>query len=1138
MLKHITALLVLGSLPLAAQMGRGTILGTVTDPTGAAVPRASVTVTNVATNIAYHTVTNGDGYYTTPGMVVGSYSVSVQANGFKEFLRTGIQLEVDQKIVIDAALQVGNVSQSVEVSGAAPLVDVASATMGNVVENQRIQNLPLNGRNVLNLTLLSPNIRSNGNPTGSGIGERGFDVANISVNGGQGGYNQFTIDGGVANNAVQDEVNVNPAPDSVQEFKVQSVAVSAEYGFTLGGTVNVATKSGTNDLHGTLYDYLGNDAFNARNAFAATLTPERYNQFGGSLGGPVWIPKIYNGKNRTFFYYNYEGYRYSYWGYNYATVPTVAERGGDFSQYEDAKGNLIPIYDPATTAINPNGSGYIRQPFPGNIIPSSRFDKITPKFLNFVAQPNAAPTNIYQQTNNYYYQSSGGADSHQHMARLDQKFSDNNMFYARYMTFAQYPVASIGGVVPWSISGRADLYKDQNLVVSDTNIFSPSVVNDFRLSLARQYFTYQSPTVGQNWPQRLGMPSGFTNILPTMNLPGLSIGPGFVGNYRAGLVSGLFDAVTLIRGNHSIKVGTEIRRNLMPTGATVPANAGNWSFDGGLTNNPQSPTGTGAGLAQFLLGAVSSGSITSYGDTTLLNYSASFFVQDDWRVSRRLTLNLGLRDDFQQGAYETHDRLSNFNPYVTNPQTNLPGLTQYADQGSFPSILSGGPELSPRIGLAWDVRGDGKTALRAAYSIFYADVHNIVYSSNGYGAYSTNYLPPNSNGNYPAFYFDQGLPYPWIAPLGNQMGPNINLVGGANFVQSNQHEPMSQQWEVSLQHQLPGNWMVEAAYTGNHGTHLEASGYNLNQLNPMYDTQYKMALQNQVPNPYAGILPGVLGGKTVPQSQLLLPYPWVQGITVGNPSVLMGNSIYDAFVLSVQKRMSHGLTAQVSYTFSKMISDSLYSNIDYSSAQSEGGGYQNGLYDRAAERSVDPLDVTHRLVVSVVYDLPFGTGKRFNFNNRVLNGILGGWQFTTITTAQSGLPLRVTGASNFLANRPNSTGISPTLSNHNANLWLNPAAFINPPDWTFGNVGRTLPQTWGPGLINSDASLIKDTRIREQATLEFRAEFFNSLNHVNLGMPITSFQAGPDGTNVNANFGKILSARSARSGQLALKVIF
>jgi hypothetical protein len=1145
LMKAISRLiLMLAGLPLAAQQGRGTIFGTVTDPAGAAVPAASVVVTNTSTNFTFRTETNSEGYFTTPALIVGPYSVAVAANGFKKAVRTGVTLEVDQRAPVNVTLEIGSVAESIEVTGAAPLVDVSSAAMGKVVENRRIQDLPLNGRNVFNLVLLTPNVRNNSNATGSGIAERGVAVANISINGGQGGYNAFSIDGGNAQNTVLNEVNVNPAPDAVQEFKVQSVAASAEYGFTLGGTVSVATKSGANEFHGSLYEFLRNDAFDARNAFSRTKAPLRYNQYGGAAGGPVWIPKIYDGHNRSFFFVNYEAYRHKFWGDNYATVPPMDQRGGDFSNLRDARGTLIPIFDPATTQVNPSGSGYVRQPFAGNLVPKNRFDPVTVKMLEFPAVPNATPTNVFQNTNNLFFRSSGGTESYQTAVRFDQRITDRNTMYVRYMDFWHRPLAYTGGVVPWAINGRDDRYKTRNAVVSDTHTFSPRVLNDLRLSLSRQYFTFGSPTVGQGWPKKLGLPDGFADVFPIANF-GLAtasgfngtIGPGFVGNIRAGVGLQLFESVTMIFGKHSLKAGTEIRRTNGVAGVLAPANAGAWNFSG-LTTNPQAATGTGSGLAQFLLGAVSSGSVTANGATTIMNHSASFFLQDDWRITRRLNLNLGLRYDYQQSPFEAHNRFSNFNIFETNPLTKLPGLTQYADQTSFPGIRGGKPNLSPRIGFAHDLRGDGRTALRGAYSIFYASMHNIAYSTSGYGTFSTPYDPPNGNSNFPAFQFSKGLPSPWLEPRGNKLGPSINLSSGAIWVQANQPAPMSQQWNLSLQHQFKSGWMVEGAYTGNKGTHLEARAYDYNQLDDKYYPQYQQALNDQLPNPYAGIIPGALGGTTIPRSQLLKAIPYVGSITVGSPSNLFGNSFYNALVLTAEKRMSKGLAMLASYTYGKAIGDSLYSNIDFASEQGNSDGYQTGKYDRRRERSLDSQDVRHRLVVSLVYELPFGKGRRFAAGNRVADSVIGGWQVNTITTGMSGLPLVVRGANNFRANRPDSTGISARLENHNANLWINPAAFINPPNWTLGNLGRTLPDARRPGVFNVDFSLIKDTRLTERLRLQFRAEAFNAMNHVNLGAPNTTFTAGADGRNVNANFGKILSARSARNGQFALKLIF
>lgn len=1138
--------LLLAFLPiLHAQLGRGVILGTVTDTSGASIPNTTIVITNAGTNVSLKTQTNTDGFFTSPGLVIGEYSVEADAQGFKRYVRRGITLELDQKAEINIKLEVGVATQSVEVRADSPMVDTESATAGKVVNEREIQDLPLNGRNAFSMLGLTAGVNNNTNPVNAGFGSRGYEVANVSINGGPSAYNSFTIDGGNNNNTVLNEVNANPAVDSIAEFKVLSNTMSAEYGFTLGGVVNVATKSGANVYHGTAYEFFRNNALDARNAFATTPPYLRYNQYGGTAGGPVWLPKLYRGQNRTFFFVNYEAYLEHTQSTSFATVPTLLQRDGNFSQTKTAQGALYPIYDPQTTVQTSSG-GWTRTLFPGNIIPTSRFDPVTSKLLSYVSLPNTTPINPYTNQNNFYNVSGGGLTSHQMMLRFDQRLSNRNQMYVRYMDFHHHPLPSTGGVVPWVISGRSDEYETRNFIVSDTHTFSPTVINDFRLSLARQYFTYESPSVGGNWPQNLGLPTNF----PPYTVPGISgttftIGGQYPGNFRSGLTSQLYDGVTVVRGTHTLKMGIEIRRNQGNTGNLVPCDSGTWSFTGSLTQNPASPNGTGYSFAQFLLGAVGSGTINCYGDQTLKNTSASPFIQDDWKATRRLTLNFGLRYDYQQPAYESHNRESNFDLQEINPLTGLRGLTVFGTNQPLPPTINDKLDFSPRIGFAYALTGDGKTVFRGGYGMFYAAVQNVAPSTSGYGQASTAYPSADGLGYLPAFYMKNGLPFQPNLPAGASLGPNFNITGNVNLYQTDQHTPKSQQWNASLQRQIGRTWLIEAMYSGNHGIHLESGEYDDNQRPDFtYNTTNIPfgSLANQVPNPYYGKVPGTNGAKTIELLKLYEPYPWLNQVIVNTPE--MGNSIYHAGVFTLQKRMSRGLAILASYTYAKTISDGLYSNLDYSSEQLNTNGastYQDGLYDRRADRSVDPQSVRHRVVGSMLYELPFGKGKLVNFNGRVLNTVAGGWQLNSISAVQTGLPLMITGANNYRATRPDNTGQTAHLSDSTSSEWFNTQVFYNPPIYFAGTTGRTLPDATRPGFFNEDMSLMKYFGLGEGRRLQFRFETFNTMNTVQLGAPNTAFVPGTTttgATNTSALFGKIFSARNPRQVQVALKFIF
>jgi hypothetical protein len=1140
MLKLAFLFVLSGTAALFAQGGRGTILGTVTDPSGAPVPGVKVSIVNSGTNVSVVAETNSEGYYSSPALVLGMYQVSVEQPGFKREVHSGIGLQVDQRAEVNFALSLGQVGDSVQVTSEVPLVNSSDATVGQVIENKRVEELPINGRSAFALIGLAANVKSNAGPTQSGFADRGTNLSAFSINGGPTATNYFLVDGMVAIQSYYPDLNADLAVDAVQEFKVQSGTMSAEYGLTAGGVINVATKSGTNQYHGSIYEFVRNNDFDARNTFATSVAPFHYNQYGMALGGPVIIPKLYNGRNKTFIFGNWEQWNYIMTSFPITTVPTAAQRNGDFSQTYDATGKVVPIYDPATTIPNPNGTGYVRSLFPGNVIPTNRLDPVAVNILPFYPLPNRPPTNAFTNANNYLGPVSNTRRMQQYTIRGDQHFSDHDSLFARYTYFHHFD--DNGAQSPWPdpvVRARNDNFETRNSVVSETHIFSPSVVNDIHIGTARQYFPFQVDSYGGDWPQKLGLP---TSVPPTAfpNVTnGLTAFPTQTVGLRGALTWQFSDTMTIVRGSHSIKTGFEYRL-LFGNNYQTASPSGSYTFAQGLTGNPQSQNGTGSSLATFMAGYVSGATVTSHIGESEKGYAFAGFIQDDWRATRELTLNIGLRYDYQAPPYERNNGLSNFFPDTIDSVNGLKGAAVYEGQGFHGGTFDPDyTDLGPRFGFAYDVGAHGKTVIRGGYAIYYPDTFNVQYfgNTNGFSTTTTSYSPVGNNANLPAFLFHNGLPSTPIQPQGSALGPAAFLGQSVSIDQRSQRTPMSQQWNFDIQRQLPGQWIVDIVYTGNHGTHLVSGGFDLNQLTPAQYQTLGTSLQGTVANPYAGIVPGSLGASTITRQQSLTAFPYYTSVNVRNPH--LGNSIYHAGLVRVEKRFSGGLTFLGSYTKSKLIDDSVTSPIGFGNVeQVTTTGYQNGLYNRRAERSLDPTDVSQRLVLSGVYELPFGKGKLVNISNGFLDAVIGGWQLDSIVTMQTGVPIVITGANNNLATRPNSTGQSAKLSNPTASEWFNTAVFVNPASYTYGNLGRVLPDVRNPGIVQIDLSIIKNWRIKERGRLQFRAESFNVVNHTNLGFVSGGFSPGTNGFNSSGTFGTITTARNPRNIQLGMKLSF
>ncbi len=1152
-LSSLLTFLLLLSAPGLGQSPQGTLTGTVIDSQGSRVPEATVTALQIGTNQKFSAVSSSEGVYAIPSLPIGRYEVTVTASGFSTFKQSSVTLEVGQRLRLDITLHVGDLTNTVTVTTEISRVQTEASSLGTTVERQRIENLPLNGRHVFNLVKLIPGVqpRFKGSDGFAEVDNQSF--SQISFNGGSVYSNQVFLDGGANTVPVHNEISVVPMVDSVEEFKVQTNSLPAEFGQTSGGVISVVTRSGTNQFHGSLYEFFRNDALDARNAFLTERDPVtgrtkpilRYNQYGGTLGGPIFLPRfgqggpaLYKGKDKTFFFAGYERWNFRTANINRNTVPTLRERDGDFSNTRDGQNLLITIYDPATTRANPSGSGFVRDPFPGNIIPRERMDPLSLRLLEHLPLPNVAPNNPFTNANNYLTLVGFPIDQGQFSARIDHNFSNKDKIFGRYTRTKNTRMNRAWNNGLADTDARDDQRDNHNLLISETHVFSTAVVNDFRASATRQDLVFQHPSFDLGLPSQLGFPSiipqdAFPPIVIDGVLPFGSGRGGFAGGYRRHHTIQVSDSLTWIFGRHTFKIGTDQRWNRLNFVNRLNP-SGSFNFSNSLTNNPQAPAGTGVGFATFLLGEVSGGSQSIRPFFAFHSASNGSYFQDDWKIASRLTLNLGLRYDYASGPVERWNRSSNFDPFATSSQTSTPGALLYAGATKDRHFtIPPKKNFGPRIGFAWDVSGNGRMAVRAGYGLIYNGIESgdtVGDNPNSLGfSVDTPFIAPGG-GPFKAFQFSVGPPN-LLLPQGVEGGPSAFRGQVVRFQELRPPTPYVQQWNLTIQRELSGKFVLAATYAGNRGVHLFGGNYDLNQLDPQFFS-LGLSLQDQITNPYFGqITTGLLSGPRVARSQLLRPFPDYQGIGIlANHGA---SSTYHSFQFTAERRYSNGLSALVSYTNSKLIDDS------FSIAGGGGGSgdFRVGRLNRAQDRAIDEEDISQRLVVSAVYELPFGHGRRF-LKDGVLSRIIGGWQLNTITTLQTGRPLKVRGANNFTGiNWPDMT-CDPTLDDPGISAWLNTGCFRNPPNFVIGNVPRTLPTTRGPGYQDVSLSLFRTQKISEKFNLEFRAEAFNAFNFVNYDDPNTGFMPNAQGVNTNPNFGKITSSLPARRIQFGLRLSF
>lgn len=1063
----------------------GSIVGNVFDPTSASVPNAQVRVINTGTGVARDTTTNENGAFQVLSLIPGTYSVEVSAPSFQKQVQEKINLEVAGAVTVDFRLSVGQVTETVRVDAQADMINAVEGVIATTIENKKVVDLPLNGRNFVNLMRLTPGA-TRGN-TGTGPTLNG---ASYAVTGSRSDNTNYTLDGTPNNGTFFKTVALTPSVDAINEFKIQT-NMSARYGAAAGANVNVSIKSGTNELHGTAYEFFRNAKLDSRDYFAARRPDFKFNQFGFSLGGPVRVPKLYDGRNRTFFFFNYEGLQQRRGVTQLGTIPNAAWRSGDLSLNLDGRTALPQIYDPATTrqtGVNAQGQPiYTRDPFPGNRIPEARVVPYARAYLNLWF-PNSLPIIPGLNNSNFINATSQRREDNQTHTRIDHKFSDNNNFFARVSW------ADLSQVSPRSLPNASGVTYNKylSLAVSDTHVINPTTVLDVRLGFLRA-------DLGEGPVHRfidVYRSAGLSNV-PTLfrdfdfpvnfNIAGLT-GPG-----NGNLVNGPdftrngSIALTKTVGRHTLAFGYDYTQLRIIHDSVFL----NLDFNTVATADPQNQGTTGAAFASFLLGLPNGGGrITGEADLDIDQKLHHAFVQDDFRVNSRLTVNLGLRYEYNEWPHHRRGRMGGYDltsgVYYwtgTNPITGQP--PNIRNTIAEPQYLN----FAPRIGFAY--RATDRTVIRSAYGIFYNSNFGWEWST-GRGNWPYSISENLAGINIP------GVPLQRADQLFGSFDPSAVVPAAQHTISRDLQTPYMQNWNFGVEQQLTQSLLLEVNYQGAKGTNLSSF---LSTNDPLPGPG---AVNPRRPLPAAG-----------PVSELKM----------------VANSRYNALTTKLQQRFDRGLSFVASYAYQK--------NIDQNS--SFGGTSPQNNLDIAAEMAPSDFDQTHVFNSGFTYELP---GPR----RGVASWFIGGWQTTGLVTLETGRPFNVTlpfdnanvGArGNF--QRPNLVG-DPFPSGWQkqygpGGLYLDPSAFAVPAQYTFGNLARNALR--GPGFKNVDISAFKNFNFTERARLQFRSEFYNAFNFTNFGNPGGSFNPQNLG-----NFGRItgtvgqFTTGNQRSIQLALKLIF
>lgn len=1140
----VAVLLLLIPVLVFGQSFTASLRGVVTDASGGAVPGAKVIATELARNVQHTTTADEAGRYTLPSLPPGEYSLLVEAAGFKKYVQSKFVLAVQQAATIDAQLQVGDVSTAVEVTGEAPLLNTTISNLGQVIENKYIISLPNINRNAMGLTYMTPGV------VGSGGRANSDNNTNFVANGSRNSTSDVLIDGVTVTTVEQNsgitDLKFSPSVDFVQEFKMQTNFFSAEYGQTGGAVVNMVTRSGSNGFHGTGYYFLRHSDLNSNNWFTNRAGRPRSfyrrDQPGGVLGGPVI-------KNKTFFIAAYEYTKAKSPFSQTYTFPTLLQRDGDFSKTFNASGQMMQIYNPFDTFTNASGA-VERRPFAGNLVPKSMMDPVAMKSLAYFPKPNQASTSI-TENNNWFNEGVNQSNGQQMNFKGDHILNDKMRLTGRYSHVRGNgnPVNLFGeGDPSYTYNDGPNATRTHSVVSELTRTESATLLWSFRYGLTYSSYTrnpFQSfdlTTLG--FPKYM-LDNATFKVFPTIAPDGYTdIGTeGWLIMDRQEGVHHFSGSANKFIGGHSIKFGGEHRRNFLDY-AQPGYPSGRVAFGRGVSCRLlNSCAGNeGNGLATMLVGWGTGGDY--HIDPKVFTRSAywGFFIQDDWKITSKLTLNLGFRYDFDVPRWETENRQSYWDldaqSPVSAPGYNTKGVIKFNDENNRSPFNKDMNNWQPRIGLAYAM--NNKTSIRAGYGLFYQLSRATVYGHTGAG-FNVNSTPTFTLDSNATLYAKLNNPYPdgMLLPPGRSLGDATFIgLGAGTILGSNSRNPEYHSWNLSIQREVGFQSVLEVNYTGSRGTHLFLPVTTLSPLNPMYWSWGRTTLQSAVKNPFYGQITDPkavnLKNPTAQLYRLLRPMPQFDGTSVGTAEPPAADSNYHALQIKWEKRYSKGLTMLAHYTFAKMIDNASYGSGNY--GWLGGNSSLQYIWNLGLERSLSSHDINHRAVFTGAYELPFGKGRKFGTNmNRAMDWLVGGWDVSGMATLSAGMPQQVTQSGGNIwdgTQRPNLVG-DPSTSGRvqdRLNNWFNPSAFSQPPIDTVGSAPRTLKYR-GPKMSMFDAALLKSFRVKEGQRFEFRLEAQNAFNHPVFSDPASGFGS--------TNFGQITGTKVGnRNVQLGFKYYF